>query len=55
MKHLLPSVCSLTCSVFERAVCVCVFFFFFLLAATEDVALKEGIGNCKEFTFIFHF
>ena len=28
-------------------VCVCVFVYVFLLAATEDVDLKEGIGNCR--------
>jgi len=34
---------------------VFVFVYVFLLAATEDVDLKEGIGNCKEFTLNFHF
>jgi hypothetical protein len=53
MEHSVPSLCVVTCSVFERAVCMCVCFC--LLAATEDVDVKEGIRDTKEFTFIFHF
>jgi len=37
-----------------QCVCVCVCGVG-VLAATEDVDLKEGIGNPKEFTYIFHF